>query len=53
MEGSNLITTVLENVSTVFNQAVTLITGNAVAAFFIGVPVIGAGIGLVRRLMHR
>lgn len=54
MEGvSNMLTTALENVTTVFNAAVTMITGNAVAMVFVGISVIGAGIGLFRKVIRR
>lgn len=52
MEGaSSMITTALANVSMVFNQAVTMITGNEIAMLFVGIPIIGAGIGLFHRLI--
>lgn len=47
-----MITTALANVSTVFSQAVTMITGNEVAMVFVGIPLIGAGIGLFHRLIR-
>ena len=47
-----MITTALANVSTVFTQAVTMITGNEVAMAFVGIPLIGAGIGLFHRLIR-
>ncbi len=47
-----MITTALANVSTVFTQAVTMITGNEVAMVFVGIPLIGAGIGLFHRLIR-
>ena len=54
MEGaSSMISTALSNVTTVFNQAVTMITGNEIAMVFIGIPLIGAGIGLFHRLIGR
>lgn len=54
MEGvSNMITTALENVSTVFNAAVDMISGNAIAMLFVGISVVGAGIGLFRRVIKR
>lgn len=54
MEGAtSMITTALANVSTVFNQAVTMITGNEIAMLFVGIPIIGAGIGLFHRLVGR
>lgn len=54
MEGAtSMISTALSNVTTVFNQAVTMITGNEIAMVFIGIPLIGAGIGLFHRLVGR
>lgn len=47
-----MITTALANVSTVFTQAVTMITSNEVAMVFVGIPLIGAGIGLFHRLIR-
>ena len=47
-----MITTALANVSTVFTQAVTMITGNEVAMVFVGIPLVGAGIGLFHRLIR-
>ena len=47
-----MITTALANVSTVFTQAVTMVTGNEVAMVFVGIPLIGAGIGLFHRLIR-
>lgn len=53
MEGAtSMISTALSNVTTVFNQAVTMITGNEVAMVFIGIPLVGAGIGLFHRLIR-
>ena len=49
-ETTSMITTALENVTTVFNQAVTMITGNEVAMLFVGIAVIGGGIGLFHRV---
>ena len=43
----------LTNVSTVFNAAVTMIAGNEIAMLFVGIPIIGAGIGLFHRLIGR
>lgn len=54
MEGvSSMIETALANVSTVFNSAVTMITGNPVAMVFVGISVVGAGIGLFHRVTGR
>ncbi len=54
MEGaSSMISTALANVTTVFNQAVTMITGNEIAMVFVGIPLVGAGIGLFHSLIGR
>lgn len=54
MEGTtSMITSALSDVTTVFNQAVTMITGNPIAMVFVGIPLTGAGIGLFRMLTHR
>lgn len=47
---TSMITTALTNVSTIFNQAVTLITGNEIAMVFIGIGLVGGGIGLFRKI---
>lgn len=54
MEGAapSMITTAISNVTTVFNQAVTMITGNEVAMVFVGIPLIGAGITLFHMLIR-
>lgn len=53
-EGStSMITSAISNAITVFNSAVTMVTGNEVAMVFIGIPLLGAGIGLLFRLCHR
>ncbi len=49
---AGMITSALSNVSTIFNQAVTMITGNEIAMVFVGIPLIGAGIGLFHRLIR-
>lgn len=53
MENVSLITSALTNVQTVFTQAVNMITGNEIAMLFVGIPIIGAGIGLFHRLIGR
>ncbi len=54
MEGAtNMLTSALSNVITVFNQAVTLVMSNDVAMVYIGIPLIGAGIGLLHCLAPR
>lgn len=51
MEGAtNMITTALENVSTVFSSAVDMVTSNPVAMIFIGFGIIGGGIKLFRKV---
>lgn len=53
MEGAtSMITSALSSVTTVFNQAVTMISGNEIAMVFIGIPLIGGGIGLFHRLIR-
>lgn len=53
MEGAtNMIASALANVSTVFSNAVTMVTDNAVAMSFVGIALAGAGIGLFRRVIH-
>lgn len=47
---TNMITTALENVSTVFTSAVTMITDNPIAMVFIGIGIVGGGIGLFRKV---
>lgn len=49
---TGMIASALTNISTVFNQAVTMITGNEIAMLFVGIPLIGAGIGLFHRLIR-
>lgn len=49
---TGMISSALENVSTVFNSAVTTITGNEVAMVFIGIALVGGGIGLFHRLIR-
>lgn len=52
-EVTSMISTALTDVTTVFNAAVTMITGNEIAMLFVGIPIIGAGIGLFHRLIGR
>lgn len=44
------ITGALTTVGTIFTQAVDMITGNAVAMVFIGIGLIGGGIGLFKKV---
>ena len=53
MEGAtNLVTTALANVSSIFSTAVTMVTENAIPMAFIGIALVGGGIGLFRRTIH-
>ena len=52
LAAGEMLTSALSNISTVFNEAVTMITGNEIAMVFIGVPLVGAGIGLFHRLIR-
>lgn len=52
MDNASTISSALANVSTVFTQAVTMITANEIAMVFIGIPLVGAGIGLFHRLIR-
>ncbi len=47
------ITSALAEVTTIFTQATTMITGNAIAMVFIGFSLVGAGVGLFRKITHR
>ena len=51
-ESVSMISSALSDITTVFNTALTMITGNAIAMFFVGVPMVGAGIGLFHRLIR-
>ena len=56
MEGGqavSMISTALTNVSTIFSQAVTMITGNEIAMVFIGFGLVGGGISLFRKIRKR
>lgn len=53
MEGAtNLVTSALANVSTIFTTAVTMVTENVIPMAFIGIALVGGGIGLFRRTIH-
>lgn len=49
---ASMITTALTNVSTVFNSAVTMVTGNEVAMVFVGFTLVGGGIRLFKKIIH-
>lgn len=49
---TNMITDALANVSTVFSEAVTMVTGNPVAMVFIGFGIVSGGIALFRKVRH-
>lgn len=46
---TNMITTALENVTTIFTSAVNMVTGVPIAMAFIGMSLVSAGIGLFRK----
>ncbi len=48
----NLLTTGLSNVSTLFTQAVTMVTSNEIPMTFIAIALVGGGLGLFRRTIH-
>ena len=53
MEGAtNLVTQALTNVGAIFTQAVTMVTENAIPMAFIGIALVGGGLGLFRRTIH-
>ena len=49
----SLISTALTHISTIFTQATNMITGNLIAMVFIGFSLVGAGVGLFRRIVRR
>lgn len=49
---SEAITSALSTVTTIFGQATTMITGNALAMTFLGFGLVGAGVGLFRRIVR-
>lgn len=55
MEGGTVgmtVSGVLENVTTVITTVVSCVTSNPVIAVFIGMGVVGGGVGLFRKLMR-
>lgn len=48
---SGILANALSDVTTVFNAALTMITGNEIAMVFVGIAVIGSGIGLFHRVI--
>lgn len=48
----NLVTSALANVSAIFTEAVTMATTNAIPMAFIGIALVGGGLGLFRRTIH-
>lgn len=49
---ANLVSTALTDVGTIFTQATSMITGNALAMCFVGISLAGAGIGLFKRVIR-
>ena len=50
---TSLITSALADVTEVFTKAVDMIVGNQIAMLFVGIPIVGAGIGLFHRLIGK
>lgn len=50
---TSMITSALSNVSTIFTEAVTMITGNEIAMVFIGFGLVGGGISLFRKIRKK
>lgn len=46
----NLVSSALSNIGTLFTFTLDLITKNELAMVFVGIPLVGAGIGLFHRL---
>lgn len=49
---ANLVQSALADVTTIYTNAVDMVTGNAVSLAFIGIALAGAGLGLFRRTIH-
>ena len=47
---AGMISSALENVTSIFNSAVNMITGNPIAMVFIGMGIIGGGVALFRKV---
>lgn len=53
MDGAvNLVTSALSNVSTIFTAAVSMVTENVIPMAFIGMALVGRGLGLFRKTIH-
>lgn len=50
-ETANILSSGLTNLGTVIDNVMTIITGNAVLTAMFIVPLVGAGIGLIKRLV--
>lgn len=49
----SLVSSALEHITTIFTAATNMITGNAIAMVFIGFALVGAGVGLFRKITRR
>ena len=50
---SEAITSALAEVTTIFTQSTTMITGNPIAMVYVGFGLVGAGVALFGRIVHR
>ncbi|MBQ5883917.1 MAG: hypothetical protein IIW72_05245 [Clostridia bacterium] len=53
MDGVNLVTSALQNVTSSFTTVTEMVTTSELAMVFIGFAIAGAGLGLFRRLVPR
>ena len=54
MDGNavNIVSEALINVGAIFSQAVSMVTTNAIPLAFIGMALVGRGLGLFRKTIH-
>ena len=50
---SEAIASALSDVSTIFTQSTTMITGNPIAMVFIGFALVGSGVALFRKITRK
>lgn len=49
-EGSANVATVVEEVFTIATKALTMVTGNPILLLFFAAPIVGIGIGVIKKL---